>query len=219
MIESNQPDSLIAALQNPSWADYSLARQALVALGGEAAEPLRHIAADASHPLQPTALELLTYIEQETTYRFAGRLDQLLCPRCLTRFGAHSLDLAWGVSFTYYGCRACGQSREFLEEINQVVAVLDTAWTEVQLQQHNTLRINWLVRRSLFDFDRIEIIQATDEDVEHFAVQVGNDTDPFRQPRYSQLPCLVDPACRLSENTQRILQHTFGLVEQSQVME
>lgn len=66
MIESTRPDALIAALQNPSWADYSLARQALVALGGEAAEPLGHVAADVSHPLQPTALELLTYIEQET---------------------------------------------------------------------------------------------------------------------------------------------------------
>lgn len=214
MIESTRPDALIAALQNPSWADYSLARQTLVALGGEAAEPLGRVAADAAHPLQPTALELLTYIEQETTYRFAGRLDQLLCPRCLTRFGAHSLDLAWGVSFTYYGCRACGQSREFLEEINQVVAVLDTAWLEVQLQQHDTLRINWLVRRSLFDFDRIEIIQATDEEVERFTVQVGNDTDSVRESHYKQTRCIIGPKCHLSENTLRILRHTFERVEQ-----
>jgi hypothetical protein len=34
----------------------------------------------------------------------------------------------------------------------------------------------------LFDFDRVEIQQATDEEVERFAVQVGNDTDELSDP-------------------------------------
>jgi hypothetical protein len=214
--QPDQLDSLVAALQSRDWADYSMARQTLVALGGEATEPLHRIAADEANPLQPLAIELLTHIEQETTIRFAWRLAQLLCPRCLTRFGAHSLDLAWGVSFTYYGCRACGQSREFLEW-PQVVAVLDTNWTELYARQGDQLRLNWLKRRTLFDFDRIEIIQATDEEVERFAVQVGNDTDPVREPRYKQMWCRVGPECRLSENTLRILESIFGQVEAEQV--
>jgi hypothetical protein len=208
-----QLDSLIAALQSPNWADYFTARQTLVALGGEAIEPLGRIAADEATPLQPIAIELLTYIEQETTIRFAWRLAPLLCPRCLTRFCAHSINLPWGVSFTYYGCRVCGQSREFLEW-PKVVAVLDTTWAELYAQQDDQLRLNWLQRRTLFDFDRVEIIQASDEDVEHFAVQVGNATDPFHKLRYPQMSCALGPDCHLSENTLRILRRVFGRIEQ-----
>jgi hypothetical protein len=42
---------------------------------------------------------------------------------------------------------------------------------------------------------------------------VGNETDPLRQACYKQLHCTVWPGCGLSENTIRILQHTFGQVE------
>jgi len=58
----------------------------------------------------------------------------------------------------------------------------------------------------------VNIIQATDEEVERFAVQVGNDIDPFRKPRYKEMPCLIDTDCDLSENTWRILQQMFGQV-------
>lgn len=214
MAELEQPAALIAALQSRNWADYFTAWQKLVALGGEATGPLSRIAADEAHPLRSIALELLTYIEQETTLRFAGRLAQLLCPRCLTRFGAHSVNLPWGVSFTYYGCRACAQSREFLEGVKRVVAVLDTAWPEPQLRQKGTLRVNWLARHVLFDFDRVEIIQASDQDVERFAVQVGNDTDTVRKLRYLRMTCMIGPECQLSENTLRILGRMFGEVKQ-----
>jgi hypothetical protein len=75
--------------------------------------------------------------------------------------------------------------------------------------ENQTLRVNWLLRRSLFDFDRVEIIQASDEDVERFVVQVGNDTDPLRKPRYQEMTCRLGVDCHLSENTLRILEHTF----------
>ncbi|MEJ2556606.1 MAG: hypothetical protein P8186_10325, partial [Anaerolineae bacterium] len=58
----------------------------------------------------------------------------------------------------------------------------------------------------------VEIILATDEDVERFAIQVGNDTDPYRKPRYRQMPCIVKPGCELSENTWRVLDSLFGQV-------
>jgi hypothetical protein len=217
MTKANRLDSLLTALQSLDWADYSQARQTLTALGGEAAEALGRIAAAETHPLKSTAMELLTSIEQETTYRLAGRLGQLLCPRCLTRFGAHPVELAWGISFTYYGCRVCSQSREFFEAA-QVVVVLDARWTKVLSRRQERLRLNWLRRRVVFDFDWVEIKQASDEDVERFAVQVGNDTDPVRQPRYSELPCFIAATCRLSPNTLRILEHTFGVVEQKKAV-
>jgi hypothetical protein len=80
--------------------------------------------------------------------------------------------------------------------------------------QQDIVQVNWLARRSLFDFNEVMIIQATDEEVERFAVQVGNDTDPYRRTRYKQMLCMVSTACSLSPNTLRILQHTFGRVEE-----
>ena len=78
--------------------------------------------------------------------------------------------------------------------------------------QDGVLYVNWLQHRSLFDFDRVEIIQATDEEIERFVVQVGNDTDLVRQIRYPQMRCQVSPDCHLSENTLRVLRTRFGEV-------
>jgi hypothetical protein len=211
--QPSHPELLIAALQSRSWVDRFVARQALVAIGGEATESLRNVAADRSNPLWQTAIWLLASIERETINRLAWRTPYILCPDCLTRFEARSVSVWWGVYFTYYGCRLCGQSRKFLDCPQGVVAVLDGGWTEEQSYQDNQIRVNWLTRRALFDFDRVEIVQATDEDVERFAVRAGNDTDPFRKPRYQQIPCRVKPECQLSENTMRILDRMFGQVE------
>lgn len=208
--QPGQPDQLIKALQSTEWASRFAARHLLVALGGEAVEPLRRLAAD-PNPLQQMALWLLSQIEQETTNRLGWRSADLLCPHCLARFAARSVELAWGVSYTYYGCRLCGQSREFISWL-KVVAVLDANSTEWFQRQEEQFRLNWLVRRSLFDFDWVEIIQASDEDVERFAVQVGNDTDPYRKARYQRMTCWVRPECRLAENTRRILEKMFGKV-------
>jgi hypothetical protein len=91
-----------------------------------------------------------------------------------------------------------------------VTAVLDNQAQAETSQNGQVLQANWLIRRQLFDFDAVKIIQATDEDVERFAVQVGNDTDPRRQGRYKDMRCVVSSDCELSENTMRILERTFG---------
>jgi hypothetical protein len=208
--QPGQPERFIGALQSPHWADRFAARHVLVALGGEAVEPLHQLAAEANS-LQQMAIWLLAQIEQETTNRLGWRSADLLCPHCLARFGSHPVNLPWGVSFTYYGCRLCGQSRQFIAWLKPV-AVLDTNSAELYQRQKDQLRINWLQRRSIFDFERVEIIQASDQDVERFAVQVGNETDPVREPLFKQMTCLVGPDCHLSENTLRILRHIFGKV-------
>lgn len=99
------------------------------------------------------------------------------------------------------------------QRFKKVVAVLDGSWAEETRDEGiDVHRVNWLQHQSIFDFDWVEIMQATDEDVEHFAMQVGNDTDDWRGSRYRQMPCLVSPDCNLSENTIRILQELFGEV-------
>jgi hypothetical protein len=80
------------------------------------------------------------------------------------------------------------------------------------MEQTGQIRVNWLQYRQRFDFNRVEIIQASDEEIERFVVQAGNETDPRRRPRYKRMQCVIGPACRLSEKTRRILERTFGEV-------
>jgi len=96
----------------------------------------------------------------------------------------------------------------------KVVAVLDSAWEdEAQRDGDDLLRVNWLKREAIFDFDWIEIIRATDEDVERFTRQVGNDPDEWRRSGYRQMRCIVEPGSNLSENTLRLLRSIFGEVQ------
>jgi hypothetical protein len=183
----------------------------VLALSGEAVLALQEMATNSSHVLKPIATQLLHDIGRETTKRLGGQAEHLFCSRCLTCCEARKVRLPWWQSITYYGCRICGQSREFLN--GRLIAVLDSQMETEMFKQNGVLRVNWLAQRKLFDFDEVEIVQATDEDVERFAVQVGNDTDPKRKPFYQEMRCVVSSECRLSENTRRILARMFGAVE------
>ncbi len=213
VIKHHIPD-LINQLASDKWDERFVARQLLINRGGEVSSNLQPLAVNDNHPLQETALWLLSNIERSTSHNFAWRADHTQCPYCQTLFAANAVDVSLGVSFNCYGCRTCQQSRDFLYVPQGVVAVLDSHWTNDELLQNGLLQLNWLKRRALFDFDWVEIIKATDEDVERFAVQMGNDTDLLRKPRYATMPCVLGPDCNLSENTLRILRRTFGNVEQ-----
>ena len=164
-----------------------------------------------SHSLRPITLQLLQDITQDTT-RWAVQVSHRWCPHCLARCVAHEVALSPMNFKTYYDCRICGQSEAFLDWAGPVVAILNRNITTELSEEKGALRVNWLIRRALFDFESVEIIQATDEEVERFAVQVGNDTEEVRQPRYKEMRCTVSPACALSENTKRILERMFGQV-------
>jgi hypothetical protein len=206
-------DKLINHLRSTNWLERFTARHFLATAGGEAVTYLQPLATQISSAFRPTALDLLSQIGQETSARLGSRLNEFLCPRCLTACGPHDIPLPKGDKLRYYGCRSCGQSGELLE--GQVVAVLDQEMaTEIEIA--GTIRINWLARRNLFDFKVVEIIRATDEDVERFVVQLGNDTDAARAGWYRQLPCFVYPGCVLSENSLKLLRRTFGRVEVSE---
>jgi len=113
----------------------------------------------------------------------------------------------------YFGCLECGQSRDIFTSPGEIVAVLDSDMDKEQLQTGRILRVCWLKRKSVFDFDRVEIIKTDDKQAEHFAIQVGNDNDSWRRPRYEKMQCQVASDCGLSENTLRILKSTFGTVK------
>jgi hypothetical protein len=188
--------------------------RSILAMGGETIPALKTLVAQYTK-LPALTLQLLRDIETETTKRLAYQRNRLRCPQCLTRCQAHKVrlpNLLNRVDISYYGCRSCGQSREFFEGLT--IAILDEAMALEQYLQPELLQVNWLVRRQLFDFDKVIIAQATDEHVERFVVQVGNDTDPLRTSSYyKRIDCTVALNCQLSENTFRILKRMFGKVE------
>jgi hypothetical protein len=180
-------------------------------LGGEAFARIQ----GQGKKLNPFARQLLRNIGDETTHRLSDRAAFLLCSKCLVRCRRYEVDLLDSLEnevITYYGCRYCQQSHAFIE-CQRVIAVLDEKMESEQFLQAGVLRVNWLIRRNLFDFDSIEIIQATDEDVERFAVQAGNNTEPIQTLTYHQISCLIAPDCSLSENTRRILSRMFRRIE------
>jgi hypothetical protein len=185
----------------------------VVDMGGEVV-PILHPISKKYHILQHVAGQLIFDIGRDTEKRLKGQETQLLCPHCLVHCGAHQRKVGWIGDVTYYGCRTCGQSRNFVPSENyHLVVLLDSELTAEQINYNETIRINWIKYRKLFDFEEVEIVRATDEDAERFAVQVGNDTDPFRSTRYKQMCCTISADCGLSENTIRILRQMFGQVE------
>jgi len=203
----------IANLQNYHWFARFIARHVLLYQGGEAVGAL--VTAQAESPsLQRIAGWLLVSISAETTERLGQGTDDWLCAQCLRRCQAYKVDLSGQPDLNYYGCRACRRSYGLLHCRQGVTAILNASGTQRYTQQDGRLRANWLVQRALFDFDSVEIIKATDEDVERFALQVGNDTDPLRRTHYEQMVCTIAPACSLSKNTIRILEQMFGQLNQ-----
>lgn len=186
----------------------------VVTLGGIAVPALVELATS-DHPLNDVALAGLHYIQKDTQQQLGEQADRLLCPNCLVRCAKLPVRLSWWWQISYFGCRQCGQSHQFLELNHRpVVAVLDLSETDRIIEKDKQVRISWFVHNKLFDFDEVEIIQADDEAVERFAVQLGNDTDPARRFRYRTMTCRIAPGCLLSVNTLRILGSAFGRVEE-----
>jgi hypothetical protein len=166
-------------------------------------------------------VDLVHHRSAESRYAAAGALNaisnvlgpkigNLFCGECLARF-VIKVDESRADSKTRYpACRVCGRAHEALRDIRRVVAVLDSGLEDDTVRvADGTVRVNWLSRRSLFDFDRVEIVNASDKDVESFCVQVGNDTNEHRRKLCRGAAVKISPGCDLRENTLRIVRDMF----------
>ena len=184
----------------------------IILLGGEAVPELQKIVEDETDSLRETSLRLIDGIGERTMKWLGDQVDRHICARCLTHFEKHRVRLSHFKTVEYCGCRVCHQSRNYLTVKGQVIACLDSKSKSLPEQRDSNLVVNWLEQGQLFDFDAVEIRRAGDEEVERFAVQVQNDTDPWRDPGYRKMTCAVHKSCKLSDNTIRILEQTFGKV-------
>ncbi len=195
-------DSLVALLDTYPY---------MASLGGEAIMVLKQIATDKSHRLSRLTQQWIEDIAAGT-HHLEPQASQLVCQLCLVHCASHQMKLSAMNHVTFFGCRECFQSQDFYEA-NSIVAVLDAQMSDEVNQDGDTLWVNWLKHRTPFDFDRAEIIDASDEDVERFAIQMGNDTYSPRTETYQQMKCVISKTSQLSDNTLKILYRTFGRVE------
>ena len=163
----------------------------------------------------PITGQIIQSIAAETKLQIKPKGRYLLCKKCLTFCSSHkagsNLLSIWPIA-KYYGCRLCRQSSNVIK--GSSIAVLDNQMNEEWSVREIEFWVNWLIHRKPFDFNEVKIVQATDREVEEFAMQVGNDTDELRQPRYKEMYCIISSGCKLSANTLNILKHTFKTVKE-----
>ena len=186
-------------LQGASWENRFAARHICIRYGGLVVETLSTKKTD-------VAKSVLRCICADT----AGRLrsGRFMCPDCLCRIMRHQLG-----AYRFWGCRRCRRSHDVLGPGRRIVAVLDAIASGLNVAiSSGNVRVNWLAGGELFDFDCAEINSASDEQVELFAAEVRNETDPFRRALLAKSQCHVSAGHKLQENTIRILRQAFRRV-------
>lgn len=206
---------LITQLNNSNWAERFIARHLIVYLGGETVLPLIDQLSTPDEEGAETIEWLLENIAFETSKELPKQTSRLICPNCLVKCGKNEVKMTRERTLTFYGCEICYQSRRFIKRPDQIVAVLDVNMKIGQKRNETgeILSVNWLKRKTLFEFDRVEIVNAPEEEVELFVIQVGNDGDKKRKSRYKKMTCTVHADCTLPENALRILDQMFGEIE------
>ncbi|MCS7278985.1 MAG: hypothetical protein NZ530_02875 [Thermodesulfobacteriaceae bacterium] len=201
-------EKLLSYLESEDWKKRFIACQTLLNLGGET---VKHLKKELFNPhLKSILLHLLKNISYETTKSFSQNFEKLVCPKCIVYFGRHKIKIPESREIiTFYGCRQCFQSREYIEWPKEVVAVLDQEMVERDLVKKGVWYVNYFKFWHPFDFNSVEIIKASDEEVERFCIQVGNDGDLYRKRRYKSISCVVNRTCNLQAETLNMLRSLF----------
>ena len=131
--------------------------------------------------------------------------DELLCLEHLTRFFAFS---GHQEMYGYFACRICSSSVNSIR-VPKVIAVVDPQMEVLHERTDTTLRINALLYNNLFDFDEVEIRPCSEDDIEHFCILVGNDTDVYRVDRNNRVKISVSGGMTLTQESIRDLSRFF----------
>ena len=112
-----------------------------------------------------------------------------------------------------YVCRCCGGTSRY-EGIRAVVAVLDQQEPRTVWQDGDVLRINWLAHKEPIEFDAVEVLRASDDDVDAFVKYARFETIEQVQRRLRKMRCVIGGECRFvrADTTKMNLEHTFGTV-------
>ena len=205
-------DTLAFRLRTGDWETRLVACHGLAARGPEAIPALASIALQRGHPGRPWAARVLEPLAHHT-HVDRVRLRTLVCPRCLVRYRRTWIPVHGLRWFRVDGCARCHGTESPLHCPGEVIAVLDRrARRRIRLVR-GTLAVSWFHGRPAADYDRVTILDASDRDVEGFAIQAANEPDRRRRRRHRRAPVQIAPGCALGENTRRVLRATFAGIE------
>lgn len=208
--EPPSSEELISNLESLDWKERFMARHLLLYLGGEVVELLIKKLSAYTSPKNSTIVHLLQSIAYETQERLSFKADRLVCPYCMVYVGANQINFGKKNFIIFYGCRSCYQSRNFYDfKDTKIVLLLHQELEEEKILEDKVLKINWFKHKKLFDFNWVEIFQASDEDIERFCIQIGNDGDRIRRKNYKRMFCFIREGCNLKLETINMLKNTF----------
>lgn len=205
-------DLLARGLEHRAWRERFLARHVCFAVGTEVIPYLVPLVSGSDPAAVADARWLIRNICASARARVGEFYKNALCNRCFARFAAHTVRLPRARDETYYGCRICHQNREFLQWDGPVVAALDRRMSGRFTMRGHNLCVNWFEAERAFDFDSVEITDATDTDIERFIIRLGNDANAPAPARLKRITCTVAQTDSLRPETLNLLKDTFGNV-------
>jgi len=205
--EKDPPSAvMLSSVNSQDWKDALSARFIIAVNGAKSMLPLADFAASCSGKDRKQILELMRFICEETK-RALGKSGSIFCSHCFILPSPHK-----ALRFTYYSCQHCNRNRHFISAPNGVIAIIDQNMQKDKIVRDGALFVNWIKHGRIFDFDRVEIINATDNDIDKFVLQVESDVDDYRKPRYKKMTVNIHPGCQLSRNSIMNLEMAFGKV-------
>lgn len=187
----------VADLTAEDWQERWLARQTCIRFGGLAIR-------------QPKmkSLAITKHISLDTRRRLSS--PRYLCADCYAFVTKQSI-----YNLRYFACRNCGRSHDMIAVPNTVALTLDKANSEAITLANGDVQVNWIASGVLSDCNRVEIINANDQDVESFSVAIGNRAERTRFRRFSSMTCVVHDRT-IGANSLRILKTLFRRVRSNE---
>ena len=132
------------------------------------------------------------------------RINELYCLRDYARFEEYKFQPVPFQHVPYVACRKCG-STLYTNVFSRVRAVLDHSMEKPFHHSHGLFRVNWFHFEAMFDFDQVEIGEASDEEVLAFTLKIANDMDPYRTGRPRKPLCFLRNESTITPNTIGVL--------------
>lgn len=198
-LPADSPTSaLLAGLSAPSWQQQLTVEIGLASRGGAVIMEARNRASPRQFHWIAASIATDSRAQVKPKRRRLLCMDHLVRPR-------PRVVAAGRRRYRIYGCGVCGATRGLADVPGRIVAVLDDRMVgELDPTSDGGLRVNWLARRAVGDFDHVEVGRVRAEEVEEFVMQVGNSTGRHRAPAWS-----AQPGAELTEESVRHLRSTF----------
>lgn len=152
----------------------------------------------------------VNYAKDNICKRIASFYPHIICKICFHRFKFYPFNTSSFLSeHSYCVCRNC-RSIEFIHPVKKIIAVFDKTMQNYTHENSN-LYVNWLSIKKPFDFNEVQVLNASDFDISEFIMKIRNDMDREFVRQYKNIRVVVK--CELSQNSKNLLKNTFKEVK------